>query len=339
MTSPLDLLRVMVRIRAFEEAVGELFVRGGTAGTMLHLSIGEEGAAAGFGLAMRPGDTFTTHHRGHGVFLARGGDPRRMMAEIAGKAAGSCRGRGGSMHIADVTLGHLGANAIVGGGIPHVVGAALAARHLGSGNVSVAFFGDGAMQQGVLYESMNLAALWRLPVVFACVNNQYGMGTRIDRAAASLDFDARARAFGLRGVTVDASDATAVFETATQVLADAREGRPALVTLDCFRFYGHARKDRSPYRTEEEEREGRSRDPVARLADRLRGEDVLDDDTLTAMRDDARREMDDAVAFALAAPPPDLAALHEDVYAPDRPAPPSVDAYHALVYPEGEARA
>ena len=156
----------MRRVRTFEDRVGELYLRGESAGSMLHLSIGEESAAVGVSSAMREGDTFTTHHRGHGIFLARGADPNRMMSEIGGKDTGYCRGKGGSMHIADMGLGHLGANAIVGGGIPAVVGAALVAKHRKSGGVSIAFFGDGAMQQGILYESMNMAALWDLPAIF-----------------------------------------------------------------------------------------------------------------------------------------------------------------------------
>jgi len=162
----LSLYQSMRRVRSFEERVGELFVRGMSAGSMLHLSIGEESAAVGVASAMNEGDTFTTHHRGHGIFLARGANPDRMMAEIAGKQSGYCSGKGGSMHIADMSLGHLGANAIVGGGIPAVVGAGLASKMKKSGSVSVAFFGDGAMQQGILYESMNMAALWDLPVLF-----------------------------------------------------------------------------------------------------------------------------------------------------------------------------
>src|SRR4029450_2588317 len=185
------LYRDRPRIRSLEERVSELFVRSESAGSMLHLSIGEEGVA-GIVRAMDTQDSFTTHHRGHGIFVARGAEPARMLAEIAGKADGYCRGKGGSMHIADMGLGHLGANAIVGGGRAHAgggapapaVGAALAYKRKKQPRVSVAFFGDGAMQQGILYESMNLAALWSLPVVFVCINNQDGMGTGIDPAAA-----------------------------------------------------------------------------------------------------------------------------------------------------------
>lgn len=312
-----DLLRMMLRIRAFEERVGELFLKGHSAGTMLHLSIGEEGAAAGVGAAMQAGDTFTTHHRGHGIFLARGGDPQRMMAEIAGRATGYCRGKGGSMHIADMQVGHLGANAIVGGGIPHIVGAALSHKTLGETKVSVAFFGDGAMQQGILYEAMNLAALWRLPALFVCINNQYGMGTRIDHASATLDLAAKAAAFGLASATVDGIDAEAVQLTAERLVEGARrQQRPAFLAVDCYRFYGHARKDKSPYRSEEEELAGRAKDPVGFARERLTGSGLLDDDAFTAMQAEAGREMDAAVTFALASPHPVESSMYEDVYAP-----------------------
>ena len=192
-----QLYTTMKRIRSFEERVGELFIKGESAGTMLHLSTGEEIGPASVGLAMSEEDTFTTHHRGHGIFIARGGDPKNMLAEIAGKKDGYCKGKGGSMHIADMKLGHLGANAIVGGGIPTDVGAGISYKFLKEKRVSVAFFGDGAMQQGILYESMNMASLWKLPVVFCCINNQYGMGTKIDNAVGFKDFSKRAESFGL----------------------------------------------------------------------------------------------------------------------------------------------
>ena len=330
----LDLYRTMVRIRAFEERVGELFVAGGTAGSMLHLSIGEEGAAAGVAAAMGPDDTFTTHHRGHGIFLARGGDPSRMMAEIAGKADGYCRGKGGSMHIADMGLGHLGANAIVGGGIPVVVGAGLSHRALERDAVALAFFGDGALQQGILYEAMNMAALWRLPVLFVCVNNQYGMATRIDHAAANTDFPARARSFGLQGERVDGEDVLAVLETARTLRDLAREGRAGLLIVDCYRFYGHARKDKSPYRSEEEEAAGRGRDPIARSRARLLESGGIDHDGLSEISAAVAAEMDAAVAFAVAADPPASDAVFRDVYAPGAPAPTPVADVNARVLAE-----
>jgi acetoin:2,6-dichlorophenolindophenol oxidoreductase subunit alpha len=317
----LDVYRRMRRIRTFEERVGELFVRQQTAGSMLHLSIAEEAAAVGVTYSMVEGDSFTTHHRGHGIFLARGADPKRMMAEIAGKADGYCRGKGGSMHIADRALGHLGANAIVGGGIPAVVGAGLSYKVLNKPNVSIAFFGDGAMQQGVLYESMNLAALWRLPVLFVCVNNQWGMGTRIDRASANTQFDERARTFGLTGQVADGSDVFSVIEMADPLIRSAREGRPAYLSVDCYRYYGHARMDKSPYRTPEEEVEGRKRDPLERAITHLQEAAGVTRGELAAIDQAIAQEMDAAMEYAINAEPPPPADLFRDVYDDHEPAP------------------
>jgi pyruvate dehydrogenase E1 component alpha subunit len=312
---------MMRRVRTFEERVGELFVRGQTAGSMLHLSIGEESAAVGVTAAMRPQDTFTTHHRGHGIFLARGADPARMMAEIGGKEAGYCRGKGGSMHIADMGLGHLGANAIVGGGIPAVVGAGLSARHKKNHAVSVAFFGDGATGQGILYESMNMAALWGLPVLFVCINNQYGMGTRIDQATANTALHERAVAFGLNGETVDGIDVEAVAEAARRLVDAARSGRPGFLAVDCYRFYGHARKDKSPYRDAAEEEAGRNRDPVAFARARLVERNLATEAMLDALDAEIGSEMDATIDFAVAESEPPLASMFRDVFAPGEPEP------------------
>ena len=309
----LKLYRTMRKIRTFEERVGELFVRGQSAGSMLHLSIGEEAAAAGICAPMRKGDTFTTHHRGHGIFLARGADPNLMMAEIAGKASGYCKGKGGSMHIASMALGHLGANAIVGGGIPAAVGAGLAAKHHKSSSVAVAFFGDGAMQQGILYESMNLASLWDLPVLFACINNQYGMGTRIDQATKSTKLHRRAEAFGLNGRSVDGLDVAEVSKVAAALLEDARNGKPGFLAVSCYRFFGHARMDKSPYRSATEEAHGRSKDPLGFARHML-----LDAGHAAAKLDDCdaqiAAQMDDALEFAAQAPEPGPESIFEGVY-------------------------
>ncbi len=316
-----DLYRTMRRIRTFEERVAELYARGLSAGSMLHLSIGEEAAAAGVGAAMQPQDSFTTHHRGHGIFLARGAEPSRMMAEIAGRDAGYCRGKGGSMHIADMALGHLGANAIVGGGIPHVVGAGLSYKRQKNGAISVAFFGDGAMQQGILYESMNMAALWDLPVLFVCVNNQYGMGTRIDLATRSVEFDRRAEAFGLSAKMVDGEDVEAVFHTAQALADEARAGRPGFMAVSCFRFFGHGRMDKSPYRTAEEEAAGRKRDPIARARDTLVERGLASAAALDALDAEVVREMNATIDFAAAAEAPPYASMFRDVYGPGEPEP------------------
>ncbi len=319
-TDLLGLYRGMRRVRTFEERVGELFVRGQSAGSMLHLSIGEESAAVGVCSALRDGDTFTTHHRGHGIFLARGADPDRMMAEIAGKASGYCAGKGGSMHIADMGLGHLGANAIVGGGIPAVVGAGLVAKRRGTGAISVAFFGDGAMQQGILYESMNMAALWDLPVLFVCVNNQWGMGTRIDQATRATALHERAEAFGLAGQTVNGLDVRDVRSVAQDMVDGARAGRPGFLAVDCYRFFGHARKDKSPYRSPQEEADGRARDPLAFARDALL-ESGQTERALEALDQDVASEMDASIDFAVAASEPASDTMFRDVFAPEAPAP------------------
>ncbi|MEZ5833887.1 MAG: thiamine pyrophosphate-dependent dehydrogenase E1 component subunit alpha [Dongiaceae bacterium] len=313
------LYRDMRRIRSLEERVSELFVRSESAGSMLHLSIGEEGVA-GVVRAMEGQDSFTTHHRGHGIFVARGAEPARMLAEIAGKASGYCRGKGGSMHIADMGLGHLGANAIVGGGISHAVGAALAYKRKKQPRVSVAFFGDGAMQQGILYESMNLAALWSLPVVFVCINNQYGMGTRIDRATANTAFDERARAFGLDGVMVDGTDVELVHEAAERLIGSARRGQPGFMSLTCYRFYGHARMDKSPYRDAAEEAAGRARDPLDKARQRLADRGVTTAE-LNTLDSEIAAEMDAALESAIKAALPPVETMFEDVFAPDQPKP------------------
>jgi len=288
---------------------------------MLHLSIGEEGAAAGVCAAMHPQDSFTTHHRGHGIFLARGANPNQMMAEIGGKAAGYCRGKGGSMHIADMALGHLGANAIVGGGIPLVVGAGLSYKRLRRGAISVAFFGDGAMQQGVLYESMNMAALWDLPVVFVCVNNQYGMGTRIDKATRITAFDRRAEAFGLNAKMVSGEDVEEVYQGAHELVDAARAGRPGFMSVYCYRFFGHGRMDKSPYRSAEEEELGRGRDPLAFARTHLLERSLATSQELKLVDDAIVQEMRASIEFTANASPPDLPAMFHDVYAVGEPEP------------------
>jgi pyruvate dehydrogenase E1 component alpha subunit len=316
-----DLYKQMRRIRTFEERVGELFVRGQSAGSMLHLSIGEESAAVGVASQMRDGDTFTTHHRGHGIFLARGADPNRMMAEIAGKEAGYCHGKGGSMHIADMGLGHLGANAIVGGGIPAVVGAGLAARNKGSDAISVAFFGDGATGQGILYEAMNMAALWKLPVMFVCINNQYGMGTRIDKATANPNLHERAAAFGLEARAVDGINVENVTDAADELIAGVRKGKPAFLAIDCYRFYGHARKDKSPYRDDEEETLGREKDPVERARQTILESKLLSEDELGEMDAAIDSEMDATIDFSVKQVEPQMNSMFRDVYDPSQPEP------------------
>ena len=310
------LLRLMLRIRGFEDRVAESYLRGMTAGSMFHLSVGEEAVAAGAGTAMEEGDVFTTHHRGHGIFLARGADPGRMFAEVFGRREGYCGGKGGSMHIADSALGHMGANAIVGGNIPISLGGGFTQKYLRTGRASVAFFGDGALNQGVLYESMNMAALWKLPVLFVAVNNQYGMGTRVDRASACLRFVERAETFGLRAAEVDGMDVEAVWSVAGELLRHCREGAGAAFLLaDCYRFYGHGRKDPSPYREKEEEETWRRQDPVERQKRRLAEAGLLTEEGWAALVREVNEEMDGAVAWAAQGSLPEPGDLYTHVYA------------------------
>lgn len=305
----------MLRIREFEDRVAESYLRGKTAGSMFHLSVGEEAAAAGLGCAMQPDDVFTTHHRGHGIFIARGADLGRMFAEVFGRIDGYCKGKGGSMHIADARLGHMGANAIVGANIPISLGGGFSMKYQERSSISVAFFGDGALNQGVLYESMNMAALWKLPVIFAVINNQYGMGTRIDHASARLDFAERAETFGVHGIEVDGMDVEAVWAAAAELYQQARGGDgPGFIVANAYRFYGHGRKDPSPYRSKEEEAEWQKRDPITAFGDRLIAAKILNDSKLQELKAEVKAEVDRAVEWADSSPPPPDTELYADVY-------------------------
>ena len=315
----------MKRIRTFEERVSELFIKGESAGTMLHLSIGEELGPTCVGAAMMENDTFTTHHRGHGIFVARGGDPKKMLAEIAGKKDGYCKGKGGSMHIADMKLGHLGANAIVGGGIPTVVGAGMSYKYLKEERVSVAFFGDGAMQQGILYESMNMASLWKLPVVFCCINNQYGMGTKIENAVGVKDFSKRAESFGLNTLHINDLDVENAYYKSKEIIDSARKFQPGFIEVECYRFYGHARMDKSPYRDEKEENEKRQLDPISFASNQMLKNNILDETDIKKIDDDVMTEMDNAMEFAINSPINDEKEIFRDVYSESDPLPISLD--------------
>jgi acetoin:2,6-dichlorophenolindophenol oxidoreductase subunit alpha len=315
----ISLYRTMLRIREFEDRVAESYLRGLTAGSMFHLSVGEEGVGAGAGCALSTGDVFTTHHRGHGIFLARGAEPSRMFAEVFGRTEGYCAGKGGSMHIADAKLGHMGANAIVGANIPISLGGGFSMKYQKTGGVSVAFFGDGALNQGVLYESMNMAALWKLPMVFAVVNNQYGMGTRIDHASACLRFVDRAETFGVKGVEVDGMDVEAVYAAARDLFEHSRSGGgPGFLIANCYRFYGHGRKDPSPYRDKQEEQAWRLKDPVEAQKKRLIAAGLFDEAAAKSMTEAVTKEMDEAVARAAAGHTPGPEELFTDVYAEEK---------------------
>lgn len=309
------MLSTMLLIRAFEEKAEELYGLGRVHGTM-HLSIGQEAVAVGVCEALRPDDYILSTHRGHGHCLAKGADVRRVMAEFLGKETGYCRGRGGSMHIADVEGGNLGANGIVGGGLPIATGVGLSIQIRGTQQVCVAFFGDGAANEGAFHESLNLASIWDLPVVFVCENNQYAMSMPVHRAMRVERVADRACAYGIPGRTVDGMDVFAVFEAAQEAVERARAGGgPSLLECVTYRYHGHSKSDRQRYRTREEVERWRARDPIERLRGRLEAQGLLDPEAYEALAAAARERVEDAVRFAEASPEPDPATLLEDVYA------------------------
>src|SRR5712671_2821698 len=313
----LQMYRRMQMIRLFEEQVNELYTRALMPG-LAHLYVGEEAVAVGICEALRPDDYITSTHRGHGHCVAKGAAPDRMFAELLGKEAGYCKGKGGSMHIADPKTGNLGANAIVAGSTGIATGAAFSAKHLKSGQVSVCFFGEGALGQGVLYEVMNLAALWKLPVIYVCENNLYNEYTHYSETTAG-DLLARATAFGLPAESVDGQDVRAVHATAQRLVDRARKGDgPAFLVCETYRYTGHHVGDvnREYYRSKQEEQMWKTdRDPVKLFADWLTKENVADRARLDQIQSEVKSEVDKAVAFAIAAPYPDVDKVDQDVYA------------------------
>jgi len=313
----LRMYRQMVAIRFFEERVNDLYTRALMPG-LAHLYIGEEAVAVGVCETLRPDDYITSTHRGHGHCLAKGAAPHLMFAELLGKEAGYCKGKGGSMHIADPATGNLGANAIVGGGAALATGAAFASKVLGQDRVAVCFFGEGALGQGVLYESMNMAQLWKLPVIYACENNMYNEYTHWAETTAG-DVLARPVAFGLAAEAVDGQDVRAVQAAASRMIERARRGEgPGFLLLNTYRFRGHHVGDiaREYYRTKQEEQRWMSeRDPIALHAAWLVSEGVADQATLERIQGEVTAEMDAAVEFAVNAPFPDPRRVDEDVYA------------------------
>lgn len=309
--------RKMVSIRLFEAQVNELYTRALMPG-LAHLYIGEEAVAVGICEALRPDDYITSTHRGHGHCLAKGASPDRMFAELLGKEAGYCRGKGGSMHIADPDTGNLGANAIVAGSVGIATGAAFAAKRLGTNRVAVCFFGEGALGQGVLYEVMNLAQLWKLPVIYACENNLYNEYTHYSETTAG-DILTRAIAFGLLAEAVDGQDVRAVHGTAARLIERARKGNgPAFLLCNTYRYHGHHVGDinRDYYRPKQEEQRWMAeRDPIKQLSGWLIDQNMADSAALDRIYSEAKSDIEKAVEFALAAPYPKPEEVQQDVYA------------------------
>jgi len=304
-------LRTMWRIRRFEEAVEDLYGRGLMHGTM-HLSIGQEAVPTAACQALNRDDYITSTHRGHGHCIAKGADLERMMAELLAKETGYCRGRGGSMHIADTETGNLGANGIVAGGVPIAAGAALSAKLRGTGQVALAFHGDGAMGEGAWHEGVVLAAMWQLPVVFLCENNLYGMSMSSERAFNLPQLSDRAKGYGIPGVTVDGNDLQAVYDVTAEAVERARNGGgPTFIEAKTYRWRGHSKSDKNLYRTREEIDEWRLKDPIVRFELETVEAGTLSEADLEAVRDEVRTELRGAVQRANAAPdarPDDLLA-------------------------------
>lgn len=309
----LRMYRNMLRIRRFEEKTDELFMAGRIKGAV-HVSIGQEACSVGVCSALNQDDAILTTHRGHGHSIAKGTRLNEMMAELLGKSTGLCKARGGSMHIADISKGHYGAHSIVGANMPMAAGMGLAFQLEGKGRVAVVFFGDGASNQGSFHESMNLCAIWRLPVVFFCENNHYAVSFHVNRSTAVRDISLRAQSYNAPGVTVDGMDVMAVYEATKEAVARARRGEgPTLIEAKTYRFFGHSRGDPQfgPYRTKEEVEQWRKRDPLL-LAEKMV---KLTEAEKKAILGEVAKELAAAVEFAEKSPAATLPSALEDVYA------------------------
>lgn len=313
----LQMYEQMCKIRSFEEAANELYTSARMPG-LTHLYIGEEAVAVGVCEALEKDDYITSTHRGHGHCVAKGAELDKMFAELLGKASGYCRGKGGSMHIADQDTGNLGANAIVGGSAGIATGAGLSIKMRKSNQVAVCFFGDGALGQGLFYESVNMAQLWKLPVIYVCENNQYNEYTHNSETAAGT-LAGRAEAFGVHTVRVDGQDVGAVFAAMRELVARARRGEgPAFLLADTYRFHGHhvGDIDRAYYRSKEEEAFWKGeRDPIALLREKLTSANVTTPDVLDQIETGVRAAVEAAVDYAIDAPYPDASEVDSHVYA------------------------
>jgi pyruvate dehydrogenase E1 component alpha subunit len=310
-----EALRLMLTIRVFDERALALYRAGEMRGTT-HPYIGMEAVGVGVTLALQPNDYVTSTHRGHGHTIAKGGDPRKMMAELLGRATGYSGGKGGSMHIADMDKHMLGANGIVGGGIGLATGAALTAKLQKTGAVAICFFGDGALEQGILHETTNLAAIWKLPVVYVCENNQYAMSARADWSVAGGDPAKRAAGYGIPGVTVDGMDMFAVNAAASEFVERARRGDgPAYLVCNTYRYHGHHAGDPLNYREKEEVDRWRQADPIERVKRIAIERGVLSAAEIEQLEGRIEAQIEEAVEFAKNSPEPTLDQLMTDIYA------------------------
>lgn len=308
--------RRMLTIRSFEETVFEVYRKGWMPG-LAHLSDGQEATPVGVCMALRSDDTITSTHRGHGHIIAKGGRVEPMMAEVMGKVTGYCRGKGGEMHIADVSLGILGANGIVGGGLGIAAGSAFTAKREGKGRVSAAFFGDGAVNQGIWYETANLAVLWKLPLIYVCENNQYTQFTHYKKLVSGEGLAVRAQAMGMRGVEVDGNDVVEVYRAASELIEAARRGEgPATLVCNTIRYGGHhVGEPGTGYRTKEELETWKKRDPILRFEKNLMSTKTLAPQEIEALRDQIEKQVQASVETARNDPFPEVSEVNQHVYA------------------------
>ena len=310
----LDMYTKMRTIRAFEGKVAELFAAGKIPG-FVHLYVGEEAIAVGVCAHLRDDDYITSTHRGHGHLIAKGGDLKLMMAELFGKKTGYCKGKGGSMHIADVELGILGANGIVGGGIPIATGAGLSIKYRGTDQVVACFFGDGAANQGTFHEGLNMASIWKLPVIFVCENNHYGISFHQSKSMNVADIADRAAAYDIPGVVVDGNDVIAVYEAAEEAVKRARAGEgPTLIECKTYRHRGHFEGDPMVYRPKEEFEAWLEKDPLPRFEAKLLEMGILTKEKIEQIEKDIEAKLEEAIKFAEESPFPAPEELTEDVY-------------------------
>ena len=310
----LNLYQTMVTIRQFETMAGELFAKGTIPG-FIHLSIGQEGSSVGVCSVLRSDDYLTTTHRGHGHMIAKGADLNKMVAELFGKKTGYCKGKGGSMHIADFSIGFLGANGVVAGGLPIITGAGLSIKMRKTDQVAVCFFGDGASNRGPVHEAMNMASIWKLPVIFCVENNQFASTTRTSYACSVEDISSRAAGYNMPGVSVDANDILAVRKEATKAVARARKGEgPTLLENKTYRIKGHFEGDPQKYRNEDEIAAWKDKlDPINRFAKALTKKKILNKKKTQQIWDEAADKIQAAVAFAEKSPFPEPEEALEDL--------------------------
>lgn len=309
-----ELYLKMVQTREFEETAARLFVEGKVHGTA-HFCIGEEATGVGVCSALAKEDYILQTHRGHNQGIGKNMDINRMMAEFRGKETGYCKGRGGCMHIADFSVGSLGANGIVGGGIPLAVGAALSQKYKKEENITVCFFGDGATNEGAFHESLNLASVWKLPVLFVCTNNLYGMSTHIDKSMNITDISVRASSYGMKGIALDGNDVVNIYEETLKAKEYVRENGPMLMVLNTYRWMGHSKSDPQAYRTKDEVKDWKQRCPIKRHRELLIKEKILSEKEITALEKQAVEDIRKAVDFAEASPEPRIETIYDDLYA------------------------